>query len=79
MTRKMDQSSKTNIEMIEYHESRFTPEDPVVTPTQAALEKKLLRKLDALIVGLTALVFLVNQWVGLPNVSVRGLSYLDEI
>ncbi len=75
----MDQSSKKNIEMIEHHESSFSPDDPVVTPAQAALEKRLLRKLDVLIVGLTSLVFLVNQWVGLPNVFVREHSYLTLI
>lgn len=41
----------------------FTYEDPKKAPEKSALERRLLLKIDILIVGITSLVFLVNQWV----------------
>jgi hypothetical protein len=43
--------------------SGFTYEDPKTMPKKSREERKLLVKADLLIVGMTSLVFLVNQWV----------------
>jgi hypothetical protein len=42
--------------------STFIYEDPKNAPKKTAAERKLVWKVDLLIVGLTSLVFLVNQW-----------------
>lgn len=44
-------------------EPGFIYEDPKLAPKKTSLERKLLLKIDILIVGMTSLVFLVNQWV----------------
>jgi hypothetical protein len=43
--------------------SGFDYQDPKTEPKKSALERRLVLKVDFLIVGLTSLVFLVNQWV----------------
>jgi hypothetical protein len=42
--------------------STFIYEDPKTAPKRTAAERRLVLKVDLLIVGLTSLVFLVNQW-----------------
>ncbi len=54
---------KNAVDLVERPADGYTPEDPVLTATQKAIERRLLWKADMLIVGMTALVFLVNQWV----------------
>ncbi|OAL28541.1 hypothetical protein AYO22_02735 [Fonsecaea multimorphosa] len=50
----------------------FVYEDPNTAPKKSRAERKLVFKADLLIVGLTSLVFLVNQW------PVEALSIDDE-
>ncbi|KAK5994137.1 High-affinity nicotinic acid transporter-like protein [Cladobotryum mycophilum] len=54
--------TKTDVIQVEHDDEGFTPEEPVQTPEEKALQRSLLLKADFLIVGVTALVFLVNQW-----------------
>lgn len=45
----------------------FIYEDPDTAPKKSPAERRLVLKVDLLIVGLTSLVFLVNQWVSLNS------------
>ncbi|KAH8812389.1 major facilitator superfamily domain-containing protein [Xylogone sp. PMI_703] len=57
-------------------EPGFVYEDPKFAPKKSALERRLLWKADLLIVGLTSLVFLVNQWDrgNIGNARVMGFQ-----
>lgn len=62
MDSKNDIETKNEVDMVEEVHA-FRPEESDTPPEKKALEKKLLWKVDILIVGLTSLIFLVNQWV----------------
>ena len=53
------------VDVVDYQEKQagFTSAEPDLTAEERKLEKRLLLKADILIVGITSLVFLVNQWV----------------
>jgi hypothetical protein len=54
-----------DVGMVEYQEKQkgFISAEPDLTVDEKKLEKRLVLKADILIVGITSLVFLVNQWV----------------
>lgn len=79
----MDPSVKTDIDLVEYQEfqgrteSAFVYEDPRDAGAKSPLERRLLLKADILIVGITSLVFLVNQWVCLSQVAYVGFPLIS--
>lgn len=52
-----------DVDMVEYQEKEFLATEPELTAEEKRLERSLVLKADILIVGMTSLVFLVNQWV----------------
>ncbi|KAL7946067.1 MFS general substrate transporter [Trichoderma barbatum] len=65
-----------DVDMIEYQEKGFLAAEPDLTADEKQLEKRLVLKADVLIVGMTSLVFLVNQWDrgNIGNARVMGLQ-----
>lgn len=67
-----------DVGMVEYQEKQkgFISAEPDLTVDEKKLEKRLVLKADILIVGITSLVFLVNQWDrgNIGNARVMGLQ-----
>lgn len=62
-----------DVDMVEYQEKEFLATEPELTAEEKRLERSLVLKADILIVGMTSLVFLVNQWV-----SATDAFFYDE-
>ncbi|OPB46934.1 hypothetical protein A0O28_0070580 [Trichoderma guizhouense] len=65
-----------DVDMVEYQEKEFLATEPELTAEEKRLERSLVLKADILIVGMTSLVFLVNQWDrgNIGNARVMGLQ-----
>lgn len=61
-----------DVDMVEYQEKEFLATEPELTAEEKRLERRLVLKADILIVGMTSLVFLVNQWVSVTDAPFYG-------
>jgi hypothetical protein len=57
--------------VMKYVQDGFVAADPIQTPSKKRLQKRLLLKIDIILVGLISLIMLVNQWVSGRNIIIR--------
>ncbi len=72
--------SKPELQIVEEtQEAAYEPETYELTAEQKVIERRLLWKVDVLIVGLTALIFLVNQWVRTLSAFLLNQTKLSSV